>query len=136
MLKRLTLFVVLVTLAVLLTAMGGKGSGFERAPRVEKNFAVSIIDVSGNKIDGDKFSWEGRIHLAGDLGRAQVVIPFDKIPDLTVGEKRDRKVRVSVHLKDGSETTISVDADAHCYGDAGFGSFTLSMAEIKTITFK
>lgn len=134
--KRVIFLVLLTILAPVLMAMGGKGSGFERAPRVEKNFSVLVTDISGNKIEGDKFSWEGRIHLDGSLGMAQVVIPFDKIKELTVGEKRDRKVRVTLRLKDGSEAMVDVDADARCYGDAGFGSFMLTMAEIKSITFK
>ena len=134
--KRVIFLVLLTILAPLLMAMGGKGSGFERAPRVEKNFSVLVTDISGNRIEGDKFSWEGRIHLDGSLGMAQVVIPFDKIKELTVGEKRDRKVRVAVRLKDGGETTVDVDADARCYGEAGFGSFMLTMAEIKSVTFK
>lgn len=134
--KRISSLVLLVTLALLLMAMGGKGSGFERAPRVEKNFAVLVTDISGKTIEGDKFSWEGRIHLDGSLGMAQVVIPFDKIKELTVGEKRDRKVRVAVRLRDGGETAVDVDADARCYGEAGFGSFMLTMAEIKSVTFK
>ncbi len=134
--KRVGSLVLLATLALLLMAMGGKGSGFERSPRVEKNFAVLVTDASGNKIEGEKFSWEGRIHLDGSMGMAQVVIPFDKIKEFTVGEKRDRKVRVTVHLKDGSETTVDVDADARCYGDAGFGSFMLAMDEIKSVAFK
>jgi hypothetical protein len=136
MMKRFGFLVLLTILTPLLMAMGGKGSGFERAPRVEKNFSVLVTDISGNKIAGDKFSWEGRIHLDGSLGMAQVVIPFDKIKEVTVGEKRDRKVRVTVHLKDGSETMIDVDADARCYGESGFGSFMLTMSEIKSVTFK
>lgn len=134
--KRVGSLVLLTTVALVLMAMGGKGAGFERSPRVEKNFSVLVVDVSGNKIEGEKFSWEGRIHLDGSLGMAQVVIPFDKVKELTVGEKRDRKVRVTVHLKDGSETMVDVDADARCYGDAVFGSFMLTMAEIKSVTFK
>jgi len=136
MMKRVGSLVLLTTVALVLMAMGGKGAGFERSPRVEKNFSVLVVDVSGNKIEGEKFSWEGRIHLDGSLGMAQVVIPFDKVKELTVGEKRDRKVRVTVHLKDGSETMVDVDADARCYGDAVFGSFMLTMAEIKSVTFK
>lgn len=134
--KRISSLVLLAMLALLLMAMGGKGSGFERAPRVEKNFAVVVTDTSDNKIEGDKFSWEGRIHLDGSLGMAQVVIPFDKIKELTVSGKKDRKVRVTVHLRDGSEAMVDVDADARCYGDAGFGSFMLTMGEIRSVTFK
>jgi len=136
MMKRVSSLVLLATFALLLMAMGGKGSGFERTPRVEKNFAVLVTDISGNKIEGDKFSWEGRIHLDGSLGMAQVVIPFERIKELNVGEKRDRKVRVVVHLRDGGETAIDVDADARCYGEAGFGGFMLAMSEIKSVSFK
>jgi len=135
MIRRLYYVSLLVSMFILLTAMGGTG-GFERAPRVEKNFAVVIIDGSGNKVNGEKFSWEGRIHFAGYLGLAQVTMPFERIKELVVGEKRERKVRVTARLTDGTETSFDIDAKARCYGEAGFGSFMLQMDEIKTITFK
>jgi len=136
MLRRVAYTVFILCSAFLLTAMGGKGGGFERAPRVEKNYAVVITDASGNTIQGEKFSWEGRIHFAGYMGMAQVVVPFDKVKELTVGEKKDRKVKTTAHLVDGSETTFEMDADARCYGEAGFGSFMLMMDELKSINFK
>jgi hypothetical protein len=120
---------------ILLTGMGGTG-GFEKAPRVEKNFAVTIIDKTGGKIDGDNFSWEGRIQFAGYLNLAQVTIPFERIKTLTVGEVRERKVRVTVTLVDGSQTGFDVDAKSRCFGEASFGNFMLEMDEINTITFK
>ena len=120
----------------LLTAMGGKGGGFERAPRVDKNFAVTVTDGSGNKIIGEKFSWEGRIHFAGSLGMASVTIPFDKIKEITVGEKKEKKVKITAKLKDGSDAAFDIDADSRCYGEAPFGNFMLTMEEIKAVTFK
>ena len=136
MLKRASSLVFLLSVFVLLTAMGGKGGGFERAPRVDKNFAVIVTDASGNKIEGEKFSWEGRIRFSGYMGLAEVNLPFDRVKDVTVGEKKDRKVKVTARLLDGSEVTFDVDADSRCYGEAGFGSFMLMMSEIKTINFK
>ncbi len=136
MLRRVAYTVFILCSAFLLTAMGGKGGGFERAPRVEKNYAVVITDASGNTIQGEKFSWEGRIHFAGYMGMAQVVVPFDKVKELTVGEKKDRKVKTTAHLVDGSETMFEMDADSRCYGEAGFGSFMLMMDELKSINFK
>jgi len=135
MLNRLISFVLLVLFAVLLTAMGGKGGGFERAPRVEKNFAVTITDASGNKISGDKFSWEGRIHFAGMIGMAAATVPFDKVKDISVGEKKDRKVKVTAHLKEGGETTMEIDADSRCFGESTFGSFMLIMEDIRSVVF-
>jgi len=120
---------------LLLTAMGGKGA-LERAPRVEKNFSVVVTDISGNKIDGEKFSWEGRIHFSGYLGMAQVTIPFERVKDVTVGEKKERKVKVTARMSDGTETAFDVEADTRCYGEAGFGSFMLQMDEIRAISFK
>ena len=126
-----------VLLFIFLTAMGGGRSGsFERAPRVDKNFAVIITDNSGNKIEGEKFSWEGRIHFSGYMGLAEVVVPFDKIKEATFGEKKEKKVKVSLRLRDGSETAFDMDADSRCYGEAGFGSFMLTAHEIKTVAFK
>jgi hypothetical protein len=136
MLKRTVSVVFAMSILVLLTAMGGKGGGFERAPRVDKNFTVVVTDASGNKISGDKFSWEGRTRFSGYMGLAEVNLPFDRIKEVTVGEKRERKVHVTAHLADDSEVSLDVDADSRCFGEAGFGSFMLTMEEIKTITFK
>jgi hypothetical protein len=135
MLRKAFYAVVLFAAFALLTAMGGT-SGFERAPRVEKNYSVVVTDASGNKIEGEKFSWEGRIHFAGYLGMAQVTMPFEKIKELMVGEKRERKVKVTVRLTDGTETGFEVDAKSRCFGEASFGSFMLQMDEIKSIVFK
>jgi hypothetical protein len=135
MLQKAFYGVIVLAAFTLLTAMGGSG-GFERAPRVEKNYAVVVIDASGKKIEGEKFSWEGRIHFAGYLGMAQVTAPFEKIKELTVGEKSDRKVKVTARLTDGTETNFEVDAKSRCFGEASFGSFMLQMDELKTVTFK
>lgn len=135
MLQRAFYAVLMLSAFILLTAMGGAG-GFERAPRVEKNYAVVVIDASGNRIEGEKFSWEGRIHFAGHLGMAQVTMPFEKIKELLVGEKRERKVKVTARLTDGTETGFEVDAKSRCFGEAGFGSFMLQMDELKSVTFK
>jgi hypothetical protein len=135
MLQRALYAVFILSIFILLTAMGGSG-GFERAPRVEKNYAVVVTDTSGNKIEGEKFSWEGRVHFAGYLGMAQVTMPFEKVKELTVGEKKERKVKVTARLTDGTETSFDVDAKTRCFGEAGFGSFMLLMEEIRSITFK
>lgn len=119
-----------------LTAMGEKGSGFSRAPRVEKNFTVTVTDASGKKIEGDKFSWEGRLRFSGYLGMAQVNIPFENVKELTVVEKKERSVAATVRLRDGGETNITMEADSRCYGEAGFGSFMLRMDEIRSIVLK
>ncbi len=133
--QRILFAAIVLTAVILLTGMGGSG-GFERAPRVEKNFAVTVTDVSGKKIEGEKFSWEGRIHFAGYMGLAQVTMPFDRIKELSVGPLRERKVTVTAYLNDGSETSFDVDAKTRCFGEAPFGSFMLQMDEIKSIAFK
>jgi hypothetical protein len=134
--KRLVSAALMVSVAILLTAMGGKGGGFEKAPRVDKNYTVVVTDASGNKIEGEKFSWEGRIHFAGYMGMAQITMPFERVKELTVGEKKDRKVKVTARLTDGTETVFDIDSDSRVYGEAGFGSFMLTMDEIKSISFK
>lgn len=133
--RRMFFAVGILAAFLFLTGMGGSG-GFEKAPRVEKNYAVSVTDVGGSKIEGEKFSWEGRIHFAGSMGMAQVTMPFERIRSLTVGDVRDRKVKVTAKLTDGSEAGFEVDAKSRCFGEAPFGSFMLEMAEIKSVAFK
>jgi len=134
--KRWASAALMVSVIILLTAMGGKGGGFEKAPRVDKNYMVVVTDTSGNKLEGEKFSWEGRIHFAGYMGLAQITMPFERVKELTVGEKKDRKVKVTARLTDGTETVFEVDSDSRVYGESGFGSFMLTMDEIKSISFK
>lgn len=134
--KRWVSAALLVSVIILLTAMGGKGGGFEKAPRVDKNFKVVVTDASGNKIEGEKFSWEGRIHFAGYMGLAQVTMPFERVKELMVGEKKDRRVKVTARLTDGTETVFDIDSDARIYGESSFGSFMLTMDEIKSISFR
>ena len=134
--KRWVSAALLVLVIILLTAMGGKGGGFEKAPRVDKNFKVVVTDASGNKIEGEKFSWEGRIHFAGYMGLAQVTMPFERVKELMVGEKKDRRVKVTARLTDGTETVFDIDSDARIYGESSFGSFMLTMDEIKSISFR
>ncbi len=137
MCSRAWYIVAVLSAAVFLTAMGGgKGGSFTRAPRVEKSYAVKITDTSGKTITGEKFSWEGRIHFSGQLGMAQVVIPFDKVKDLTIGAKEGRKVTVTARLKDDKTTIFELDVDSRCYGEARFGSFMLMMDEIQKIVFQ
>jgi len=93
--RRTSCTVIFLFLAFLfLTAMGGKGGGFERAPRVDKNFAVTVTDVSGNKINGEKFSWEGRVHFAGSLGMASINIPFEKIRRSPSAKRKKRRSKL------------------------------------------
>jgi hypothetical protein len=136
MLRRASVAVAAVFVFLMLTAMGGKGGGFERAPRVDRNFSVVVTDVTGSKIGGEKFSWEGRTRFSGYMGAADVNIPFEKIREVSVGEKRDRKVRVTARLNDGGEAIFDVDAESRCYGESGFGTFMLTMSEIKSINFQ
>lgn len=134
--KRTVVLAAMLVSFVFLTAMGGKGGGFERAPRVDKSFTVTVTDASGNKISGEKFSWEGRIHFAGSLGMASITVPFERIKEIAVGEKKEKKVKVTARMKDGTETVFDIDADSRCYGEAPFGSFMLLMDEIRTVAFK
>jgi hypothetical protein len=127
-------FIIIVTF-ILLTAMGGTG-GFERAPRVEKSFNVVVTDATGSKIDGDQFSWEGRLHFDGYKGMAQVTIPFEKLKELTVGQKGERNITVTALFWDGTQASFDVDAKSRCFGEASFGSFMLQMDEIKSVAFK
>ena len=117
MLRRTSYAFIIVAALILLTAMGGTG-GFERAPRVDKNFTVVVTDAMGAKIDGEKFSWEGRLHFSGYKGMAQVTIPFEKVKELTVGQKVERKVTVTARFLDGTESSFDIDAKSRCFGEA------------------
>jgi hypothetical protein len=135
MIQKIFHTVIAVVAFISLTAMAGS-SGFERTPKVEKNYAIVITDTAGNKIDGGQFSWEGHLYFGGHVGMAQVMIPFDKVNELNAEETSNGTVKATLHLADGSQMILKIDANTHCYGEAGFGSFMFSMKEINKIVFK
>ena len=136
MMRKAPIILFLLAAFIMTSAMGEKGSGFTRAPRVEKNFNVSVTDLNGRKIDGERFSWEGRIHFSGFLGMAQVTVPFERVKELNLGDKKDRNIKAIAKLKDGTEAAIDIEADSRCFGEAGFGSFMLKMSEIRSVVFR
>src|SRR3990172_6784700 len=130
-----------VLLFIFLTAMGGGRSGsFERAPRVDKNFAVIITDNSGNKIEGEKFSWEGRIHFSGYMGLAEVVVPLYQIQKTNFLEKKKTKKKKRggrrVRRGGGGGRVVEGDAFAGFGGEGGWGGFRLPAHESKMVAFK
>ena len=135
MLRRTSYVFSIFAAFIMLTALGGSG-GFERAPRVEKNFNVVVTDAMGTKIEGEQFSWEGRLHFSGYKGMAQVTIPFEKLKELTVGHSAERNITVTALFWDGTESSFDIDAKSRCFGEASFGSFMLQMDEIKSVAFK
>ncbi len=72
MLQKAFYTVIVLAAFTLLTAMGGTG-GFERAPRVEKNYAVVIVDAVRQQDRGGKVQ----------LGRAD---PLRGIPGYGAGD--------------------------------------------------
>lgn len=136
MLSRSAYGIILISSFLVLTAMGGSGGGgFERAPKVERNFSATVVDLAGNTIKAEKFSWEGRLTFSGYQGMAQVSIPFERVKALAFGDKRERKVKVTARLSDGTDAAFEIDAASRLYGETNFGSFMLRADEVKTVTF-
>lgn len=133
--KKMFHVLVYITAFIFLAAMAGS-SGFEKAPKVDKNYAVVITDKSGNKIEGTNFSCEGKLYFAGQVGMAQALIPFDKARELSVGEVSENSAKAAISLANNSQTILKIDAKTKCHGEANFGSFMLLIKEINKIVFK
>ena len=131
------IFPIIISIAafIFLTAMAGS-TVFEKAPKVDKNYAVVITDKSGNKIEGANFSCEGKLYFSGQVGIAQAVIPFDKVKEFSVAEVSENSAKAAILLANGTQTTLKIDAKTKCYGEANFGSFMFLIKEINKIVFK
>ncbi len=135
--KRLSLFLLMVLLAIFMIGMGnltGKPGG--SIPLPDKDFKATITDVNSVKTTCSYFSINGKDYLKGMRGAATVTIPFEKIAVIKIrifGDEKD--VEAEVMLLDDQNITLYVDSNSDIYGKTDFGTVQIKMRDITTIEF-
>lgn len=129
---------VMVLLAAGLMGLGGGDEGEGgRIPIPSESYAVTLTDRSGNTLEGDRFTWEGKVFLRAQFGNATVTVPFEKLASLkvTAADASDQ-VNVSAVMKDGETLALTVDATSKCYANTRFGDYEIFMADLAAVSFQ
>lgn len=137
-LKRLAVLLALALLAGGLMGLGGGSEQEEGAiPIPSKSYTVSLRDNQGNTLQGERFTWEGKVHLRANFGNATITLPFEKLKSLEIskGTTPDR-VKATALLRSGDTLDLTVDAKSKCYAETKFGSYEIFMADLASVEFE
>ncbi|MCO4745974.1 MAG: hypothetical protein KC912_14360 [Proteobacteria bacterium] len=130
----LALALVLGSTAVAGGIMGGDAPS--RIPIPAEEFSASVEDTSGTIVSVERVTYNGEVFLYGNLGEAQVTIPFERISEVRVEPHPDKdKVTVMAVLKDADPVTITAEHDMPCYGATPFGNYKIEIEKVRRIAF-
>lgn len=115
---------------------GGSDAPPARIPVPAREFAATVMDNSGVKMDVTQVSYNGEVFLYGLVGEGQVTVPFESIKSVRFEPSTEANKRIAfIILKDGKDVTIVVDDDVPAYGKTSFGTYSITVDKIKSIDF-
>lgn len=122
--------------AALATGFGGSDAP-SRIPVPGQVFRAAVEDRSGAKVTVDRVTFNGEVHIYGQLGEGQVAVPFERIDTLRVEPgPDDGHVVLFLTLKQGEPLRLVVEDDVPCYGSAPFGNYKIEVGRIRIATFE
>lgn len=127
-----------LSLSVGAFAMDGSSSsedGDLEIPQPEIHVKVTVVDKTGTKTLLEDFTWDGFVHVQGQLGAGTVAIPFAKVRriDFEPGEKG--KVTARVGLKSEEVVRLTVSGRLMCYGRTAFGNYQVQVKDVTRFQF-
>ena len=106
-----------------------------RIPIPAKEISATVEDEAGVQVQLTRFSFDGEVYFFGNLGKAQVTVPFDEVATARFDDTGDEDwVDVTVTTRAGDEVTIRVESDRPCYGKTHFGNYRIEAADLRTVT--
>jgi hypothetical protein len=133
--KRSALLILLISFWVALSAMAKPPQG--EIPMPEINFTATFIDDQEISTKCQQVSWDGKTFLTGTRGKGIVTIPFEKVKRVVfTGNVRDGKKDSQVTLKNGEVVAVTFNAEARLYGTTSFGSYMITVKNLKEILFE
>lgn len=108
-----------------------------RIPVPARDFSATVVDKGGTVAEVSKVTWNGEVFVYGNLGDAQVTVPFEKVATVTVEGHADPKKRTAVvTMTSGESVRLSVDDDLLCYGRTSYGNYSIEAKHIGTVTLR
>jgi hypothetical protein len=118
---------------------GGNGGSEKPIPIPQKNFTVTVSDGRGQKVQAERFTWEGKVHFQGQYGSATITLPFQKVQSVKVvpGQANipPTQVLARMALRSGETLELTLDRTSKCYGETAFGNYEIFLKDVGEITF-
>jgi len=134
--RRLLMLVAALTAAALLTGMGGLGGQPEgKVPKTDEDVRAQLTDRSGESIELNRFSMDGKIFLEGRRGDGKLDVFFRDLREISFGKVGGEEVPVELLLKSGNRLKVQVRKRAVFYGDTGFGAYRIPARDVGRIVF-
>lgn len=129
-----TLWLVLASLPLLL-AMGGGSEGPVRIPELNQDFKVVLVDQQGVTTALTSFALNGSSFVMGQVGKAKVAIPLEKVKSLELSYTEGKLMDCRVLLADGKTVRLKLKPTLAATGKTSYGNFSINLREVSKITF-
>lgn len=117
------------------TGFGGDNPP-SRIPIPAKAFSATVEDHGGVVVSVDRVTWNGEVFLYGNLGAAQVTVPFGDIRTVEIlPSELDGKRTAKIAMRTGETLSIQINDDTPCYGRTKFGNYSIEAESIRLVTF-
>ena len=135
MLRTLTMLWILLLLVPAQAGLFGGNDAPGRIPVPARDFSAVILDDAGVSVSVSRLTLDGEVFLFGELGKAQVTVPFEEVVVARFDEVDGQEhTRVVVQTRSGDEITVLMKSDRPVFGRTTFGNYRIEVADIATLT--
>ena len=122
--------ILILMLSISLIGMSGLGGGPNQT-QVSSVFKAKVMDITNNEVELGNVTIEGKTSFGGFLGKGRIQIPFEKIASIDIS-----KGTTCINFEDGGQVcNIKANDFSRLYGNTSFGSYQISLKDIKKIDF-
>jgi hypothetical protein len=122
--------ILILMLSISLLGMSGLGGGPNQV-QVSSVFKAKVTDITNNEVELVNVTIEGKTSYGGFLGKGRIQIPFEKISSIDIS-----KGNTCINFDDsGQVCNIKANDFSRLYGNTSFGSYQISLKDIKKIDF-
>ncbi len=133
---QIVITVLLVIVPVLMGMSSSREQGSpEKIPVPGKKFAATFIDQVDVVTECTDVSIEGGTFIEGKRGDGNNTVTFELIDNVLLYKNADKLTGV-VKLRDGSTVELALKKDQKAYGYTRYGTFQISLADLKKIIVK
>jgi len=133
--KKMLVILLLIAGWVVFAGMGNVPES--EIPKPGIDFSATVIDDQGISTKCRLVSWEGQLFFIGFRGRGAVSIPFEKVKKVVfIGESGSGKKDTQVTLRNGEVVAVTFDDESRFYGTTTFGTYKITVKNIKEIIFE
>lgn len=105
----------------------------EKTPETKERMQAVVVDLEGVSTDVDYFSYDGDLYLPAYRGRALVIIPFEKILAVELGETNQGRRQATVTFRNQEQEILGVDERLLFLGRVPYGTLQVQAKDLQRI---